>query len=179
MDEYIAAIKLFGFDFAPRGWALCNGQLLSIAQNTAVFALIGTYYGGNGQTTFGLPNLQGRVAIGKGSGPGLTARSIGEVSGTETITLSTNQMPAHNHPISANKNAGTTEVPTNSFLSASPKNGSGPSAVFLNTFAATSDTTLAVQTVGIIGGSQPFSIMQPYLALNYSFCLQGIFPSRN
>ena len=180
MDEYISVIKMFGCSFAPRSWALCNGALMSIAQNNALFALVGTTFGGNGTSTFGLPNLQGRTAIGMGTGPGLTPRVIGEASGTENVTILSSQMPQHNHFIGANTGAGTTGVPTNNYLSASPKNGSGPSAVSLNTFTTNApDVILAAQTVSLTGGNQPITIMQPYLAVNYSICLYGIFPSRN
>jgi len=180
MDEYISVIKMFGCNFAPRNWAFCSGQLISIAQNTALFSLLGTTFGGNGTTTFALPNLQGRSPMGMGNGGGLTPRILGEMSGTETITILSTQMPQHTHLITANSGAGTTGAPSNSYLSASPKNGSGPNAVSLNTFTSTApDVTLNPQTVSVAGGSQPISIMQPYLVVNYSICLYGIFPSRN
>jgi len=180
MDEYLSVIKMFGCNFAPRGWVLCYGQIMSIAQNTALFSLLGTTFGGNGQTTFALPNLQGRSPIGMGNGAGLTPRVLGETGGTESITILSTQMPQHTHFIAANTGAGTTGVPTNSYLSASPKNGSGPNAVSLNTYTTTApDTTLNPQTVSVAGGSQPISIVQPFLAVNYSICTAGIFPSRN
>ena len=180
MDEYMSVINMFACNFAPRNFMFCYGQIVSIAQNTALFSLLGTTFGGNGQNTFALPNLAGRSPIGTGNGPGLTPRVLGEMAGTETITILSSQMPQHTHLITANSGAGTTGAPSNSFLSASPKNGSGPNAVSLNTYTSTApDSTLNPQTVGIAGGSQPISIMQPYLAMNYCICVAGIFPSRN
>jgi microcystin-dependent protein len=180
MDEYMAVIKLFGFNWAPKNWMLCSGQIIGISQNSALFALLGTTYGGNGTSTFALPNIQGRTVVGQGTGAGIPNKIVGEMSGTESITILSTQMPQHTHLLAANTGAGTTGVPTNGILSASPKNGSGPSAVSLNTYTSNSpDTTLSPQTIGFAGGSQPISIMQPYIALNYSICLYGIFPSRN
>jgi len=180
MDEYLSVIKLFGCNFAPRGWILCQGQMMSIAQNTAVFSLLGTTFGGNGQTTFALPDLRGRSAIGQGQGPGLSSRTLGEVDGTETVTLNTTQMPAHTHLINATTAAGTTSVPTNALLAAGPKTGSGPNSTSLNTYASGSaNTALANSTVAQSGNNQPLPIMSPYLVLNYCICTQGIFPSRN
>lgn len=180
MEEYISAIKMFGLNFAIRGWAMCNGQIISIAQNTALFSLLGTTYGGNGQTTFALPNLQGRTPIHQGTGPGLTPRVLGEVAGTETVSILTSNLPAHIHPLMANTGAGTTGVPTNNYLSASPKNGSGPSAVSLNTYTTTApNTPMGPLSTGSIGSNIPISIMQPYLVVTFEICMEGIFPSRN
>jgi microcystin-dependent protein len=180
MDEYLSVIKLFGLNFAPRYWMFCSGQIMSIAQNTALFSLLGTTYGGNGQTTFALPDLRGRTAIGQGQTYGGSIFSLGEVSGTETVTLTSNQMPMHTHLIGATTAAGSTAVPTNAVLAAGPKTGSGPNATSLNTYSSgTANTTLATTTASLSGGNQPFSIMQPYLALTYCICVQGIFPSRN
>ncbi|MDQ3278661.1 MAG: tail fiber protein [Bacteroidota bacterium] len=178
MEGYIAQIILFAGNFAPRGWAFCQGQLLSIAQNTALFALLGTTYGGNGQTTFALPDLRGRVPVGPGQGPGLSIINLGQVGGTETTTLLTTNMPAHNHTVSvtprAVSDAGDTSDPTNAY----PANSGAldreykASGTFVNMGAATA-------TSGIAGGSQPFSIRNPYLGMNYIICMEGIFPSRN
>lgn len=171
---FIAEIVMFGGNFAPRGWAFCQGQLLSIAQNTALFSLLGTTYGGNGQTTFALPDLRGRVPMQQGSGPGLTPRVLGEQGGTETVTLLITQMPAHNHTavISTKANNGplSDNVPTNNYWA----EGS------YNSATNTSMNPAAVQaTIGISGGSQPHNNMQPFLALNFIIATQGIFPSRN
>jgi microcystin-dependent protein len=172
---------MFASNFAPRGWQLCNGQLLSIAQWTAVFALVGTTYGGNGQTTFGLPDFRGRVALGTGQGPGLPSVQLGEVSGSPTVTLLTANLPAHNHPLTGtvnlqinNDTAGLSDDATNKRFAAT-------GAIF--TAVATDLVPMAPAqsslAVGITGGSQPFSHMPPYLGMNYIFCVEGIFPSRN
>ncbi|MNK86984.1 Phage Tail Collar Domain protein [compost metagenome] len=180
MEEYISVIKMFGLNFPVRGWAMCNGQIMSIAQNTALFSLLGTTYGGNGQTTFALPNFQGRTPIHWGSGPGLSPYVLGQAAGTESVSILTSNLPAHTHTLTANTAAGTTGVPTNNYLSASPKNGSGPSAVSLNTYTTTApNTNLGLLSVGATGSNIPVSILQPYLAVSFEICLEGIFPSRN
>ena len=189
MEEYIAIIKLFAGNYAMRGWAYCNGQLLSISQNAATFSLVGTTYGGNGINTFALPDLRGRVAIGatNGSVPGLSQYQLGQISGVENITLQINQMPQHNHTgvlgQIADSSVGNSSLPTGNRLAISPKTGSGPNATTLNTYTngTSNPTSLAGQnvTIGLSGGGQPVSILQPYLALNYIFCLEGIYPSRN
>ena len=197
MEAYLGMIAAFGFNFAPRGWMLCYGQLLSISQNSALFALLGTTYGGNGQTTFALPNLQGRTAIGQGPGGGLSPYAMGQMSGSESITLQSANMPVHAHimPATAATQAGTAvaangdaSTPENNYLALSPKIGSGPNATQLKTYATTAATPVklgggaistASATTGQAGGSVPISIIQPYLAINYCIALTGIFPSRN
>ena len=181
-EPFIGEVKLFGFNFAPKGYATCQGQILSIAQNTALFSLLGTTYGGNGQTTFGLPDLQGRAPVGQGQGPGLPYYSMGQVGGTTTATLTVLNMPAHVHTVNAlrvqqkvsTNNAGETSPDGNyAATTAAAAYSDTPSA---NVFAA----PLAVSgTTDVAGGSQPFSILNPYLCMNYSIALQGIFPSRN
>src|SRR3954451_3573959 len=149
---------MFGGNFAPRGWALCNGQILSIAQNTALFSLLGTQFGGNGQTTFALPDLRGRVPIHQGQGPGLTPRTMGEQAGEENHTLINTEMPAHNHVVNANNEGSTTGRP----------GGAVPSVSGSNIYAATGDGTLMnAQMIGLSGGSQPHNNMQPYLCVNF------------
>jgi len=192
----LAAIVLFGGNFAPRSWAFCMGQILSIAQNTALFSLLGTTYGGNGQTTFALPDLRGRTPLGTGQGPGLPNIILGEMSGSPTHTLIITEMPAHNHTagatgltvsLSASTAAATSNTPGNTLVPAVlPTIGGGPSATTIKGYAAQDNsTTLASSnvsgtlTTNISGGSQPFSIMQPYLGINYIIGIQGIFPSRN
>jgi microcystin-dependent protein len=182
MEGYIAEIRLFAGNFAPRGWAFCNGQILSIAQNTALFALLGTTYGGNGQTTFALPDLRGRVAVGPGQGPGLPSINLGQMSGEPSHTLIITEMPAHNHATQVSVRAfdegfggsGNTNVPSNAYWS-SVQSGAP--------YSTTTNTTMnpaAVQTtIGVAGGSQPHNNMQPYLGVNYIICMEGIFPSRN
>jgi microcystin-dependent protein len=194
-EPFIALIVLFAGNFAPRGFSFCMGQILSIAQNTALFSLLGTTYGGNGQTTFALPDLRGRAPIGTGQGPGLPPVNLGEIGGTPTHTLIITEMPAHNHLAvpnltatpSASTAAGTTNIPGATLVpSVLPSIGAGPAAQKLNGYVAQDNTTTLAPgavtgtvTVGIAGGSQPFSIMQPYLGMNYLIALEGIFPSRN
>jgi microcystin-dependent protein len=169
-EPFIGQIQAFGFNFAPRGWATCDGQIISIAQNTALFSLLGTTYGGNGQTTFALPDLRGRVSLHQGSGPGLSSYVMGQSSGTENVTLISTQMPAHNHLVTANGTAGSKleDVPSGNFL--------GPAEAYSTT---TTGATLNPQSLGIAGGNQPHPNMQPYLTINWCIALQGIFPSRN
>ena len=168
---FIGEIRLFPYNFAPRGWAFCNGQILPIAQNTALFSLLGTTYGGNGQTTFALPDLRGRVANGSGQGPGLQNYSLGQVAGEESVTLLTTQLPAHTHPFTPPCN---TDDPS----AGSPKNNF-PATVGNPIYATTTNATMGAGTTGGSGGSQPHDNLQPYLTLNYCIALQGIFPSRN
>lgn len=179
MEGYIAEIRLFAGNFAPRGWAFCQGQILSIAQNTALFSLLGTTFGGNGTTTFALPDLRGRVPIGPGQGPGLPSYTLGQMAGEPTHTLIQTEMPAHNHTsqvqVNVSSNTGVTRDPIDNFLAAS---GSG------NIYDTASDGSRmnanATQvTIGIAGGSQPHNNMQPYNAINYIICMEGIYPSRN
>ncbi|HEX8735393.1 MAG TPA: tail fiber protein [Pyrinomonadaceae bacterium] len=172
MDEFIAIIKMFGGNFAPRGWALCNGQILSIAQNTALFSLLGTTFGGNGQTTFALPDLRGRVPIHPGQGPGLSPYVLGQASGTETVTLLVTQMPQHIHTFAApvSSNDANDSIPT----------GNVPATLPSNAYtSAVPDSAFKPGNTGIAGGSQPHENIQPYLCVNFIICLEGIFPSRN
>jgi microcystin-dependent protein len=169
-EPFLGEIRTFGFNFAPQGWAMCNGQVLSIAQNAALFSLLGTFYGGNGTTNFALPNLQSRVGIHQGQGPGLSSYVIGEVSGSESVTLTAGQMPAHSHSLIANAGTAGVSRPDGAVLA---RTGS-------NTYAAAPDgTAMNAGAIGQAGGSQPFSILQPFLCLNFCIALQGIFPSRN
>jgi microcystin-dependent protein len=177
MEGTIAEIRMFAGNFAPRTWMFCNGQILSIASNTAMFSLLGTTYGGNGQTTFGVPDFQGRVAVGTGTGPGLPNVQLGEKAGTPTTTLTAAQMPAHTHQVTGNINV---QAASDGMLVSDPAGKYvGPGA-----FYATGDpvnmapTAINLPTTAA-GNSQPFSIMQPYLGMNYIICQFGIFPSRN
>ena len=178
MEGYIAQIILFAGNFAPRSWMFCQGQILSIAQNTALFSLLGTTYGGNGQTTFALPDLRGRVPVGTGQGPGLPAVSLGEMAGSPTTTLLITNMPAHNHTVTVNPRgvteAGDVSDPTNAY----PAN-SGALDKEYKTSGTLVNMGQANAITGVAGGSQPFSTMQPYLGMNYIICLEGIYPSRN
>lgn len=179
MDPLLAEIRLFAGNFAPNGWAFCQGQLLSIAQNTALFSLLGTTYGGDGMVTFGLPDLRGRVPIGFGQGPGLPYYVLGEQSGEPNHTLLTTEMPAHNHAAQAQINAvsggGNVGSPANAYPAASTARDNIYSSATPN---STMSPQAAQVTLGISGGSQPHNNMQPYLGLNYIIALQGIYPSR-
>lgn len=177
MEGYIAEIRMFAGNFAPRNWALCQGQILSIAQNTALFSLLGTTYGGNGQTTFALPDLRGRVPVGTGQGPGLSDVQLGEVAGEPNHTLITSEIPAHNHAATAPAaSASTTATPSASVAPGPVTLGAGVSKSFGTTDLA---INLGAPTIGLAGGSQPHNNMQPYLGMNYIICMFGIFPSRN
>ena len=166
-DQFVGEVRLFSGNFAPNGWAFCNGQLLPISQNTALFSLLGTNYGGDGRSTFALPNLQGAFAMhaGSGAGPGLTPRSVGEAGGSETVALAAAQLPKHGHAMEAAPGATTSLAPTS--------NGSAlyraPDAVYLNT--APSDLAAS-------GGGAAHDNLPPYLAVAFIIALQGIFPPR-
>jgi|SRR5689334_18950417 microcystin-dependent protein len=167
---FLSEIRMFSFNFAPRGWAMCNGQILPIAQNTALFSLLGTTYGGNGQTTFALPNLQSRVPMHWGQGQGLSPRNLGEVGGEENHTLIVSEMPAHQHSLTANSGA-PSGGPANAVL-ATPTTSKPYRA------GPTQTTTLANGT-GLGGGSQPHMNLQPLLTVTFAIALVGIFPSRS
>jgi len=173
MEPFIGQIQAFGFNFAPRGWAQCNGQLLSIASHSALFSLIGTYYGGDGRTTFGLPDLRGRGPIHFGNGPGLPPVAIGQKGGTASNVMTVNQMPAHNHMLRG-ADEGNTDNPIGGYVA-----GDGT-----NAFSTTPGTDVDANAVIInglenTGGNQPQNNMQPYTGINYCIALVGIFPSRN
>lgn len=174
-DPFVAEIRMFAGNFAPHNWALCNGQIMAISQNTALFSLIGTYYGGNGTSTFALPDLRGRAAMHQGNGAGLTPRVLGEVAGENSVTLISQEMPVHNHSISgaviANSNPGETPASNALFTNSSPNQLYGA--------AVGSPVNLAPQSITIVGGSQPHNNTQPYLAVTFIICLFGVFPSRN
>lgn len=172
---FLAQISTYSFNFSPRGWALCNGQLLPINQNQALFSLLGTTYGGNGQTTFALPNLQGRAPMHAGTGFGMSPRNLGESSGVENQTLTTLEMPAHSHGsvVAAGMQASTANGNSNSPAGQIPAVTSRPA------YADSANGSLAAPIVANSGGSQPHTNLQPYLCVNFCIALQGIFPSRN
>jgi len=177
MEPYLGQIMIFGGNFAPRGWQFCNGQLLSIAQYSALFAILGTTYGGNGTTTFALPNLQSRVPLHWGTGPGLSTYVIGEAIGTESVTLSQGQMPAHTHLVKAVSATGDQSAPTNFYVASGTDAISGDA---LSNFSdANPDVTLNPNSLTPAGSSLPFPIMQPILAITFVIAIEGIFPSRN
>jgi microcystin-dependent protein len=173
-NPFLAEIRIFALNFAPRGWALCNGQLLSISANSALFALIGTYYGGNGTSNFGLPNLQGAVPMHQGNGPGLTPRVVGETGGSDTVTLLTTEMPQHTHAVQAdadNNNATASSASGAVFVNASPL------LTFSNS-ASPQTATMSSAMVTVAGESQPHNNLMPYLTMTFCIALQGIFPTR-
>lgn len=164
---------MFAGNFAPRGWALCDGQLLAINQNQALFSLLGTIYGGDGRTTFGLPELRGRLPMHAGSGPDLSPRMIGQKVGQETATVSVNQLPAHNHDVLVSNATGTQNAPAGAFLASSPN-------VRLFRPQASNAVTLAADTIGQSpGGSQSHTNVMPFQCVNFIIALAGIYPSRN
>ena len=170
-DPFIGEIRLFPYTFAPRGWALCNGQILSISQNTALFSLIGTMYGGDGRTTFALPDLRGRVAVSSGQGPGLSAYDVGEAGGLESVSLDESQMPAHNHEMKVHGGTSGSDKPNNRFLG---RVSDG------TTYAGTANgRALNPGAIRRTGGGQPHENRPPHLTLNYCIALQGIFPARD
>jgi microcystin-dependent protein len=173
MDPFVAEIRIFAGNFAPGGWAFCNGQLLPISQNTALFSLLGTYYGGNGQSTFGLPNLQGSAPIGEGQGPGLTPRSLGEIGGAPTVTLMGSQIPAHTHAPNAVTGGGNTTSPA-SAVWASQAGRTPPPA-----YASAANVQLGAGAIGPAGNGQPHNNMPPFLTLNFIIALQGVYPPRS
>lgn len=170
-EPFIAEIRIFAGNFAPRGWAFCNGQLLPVAQNTALFSLIGTTYGGDGRTTTALPNLQGRAPMHPGQGPGLTARRLGESGGSDGITLSEAQMPSHTHTAAVHGQPGDQADPAGRSLAAS-----GDGSVYAS---AQNLISMGASAVTAAGGGQPHNNMQPFLALNFIIALVGLYPSRS
>ena len=169
-DPFVAEIRIAGFNFAPNGWAFCNGALMPISQNTALFSLLGTTYGGDGKVTFALPNLQGQVPIGAGSGPGLTPRTLGEEGGSETVTLLTTEIPGHAHGLAATTASADRANP------ASPNALGQPADPVYSPAGANAMTHPT--TLGVVGGHQPHDNLQPYLAMTFIIALQGVFPPR-
>lgn len=170
-DPFVAEIRIFPFNFAPRGWAWCDGQLLPLSQNTALFSLLGTTYGGNGQSNFALPDLQGRAPMHPGQGPGLSLHDLGENGGSETVTLLESEIPSHSHTLRANTiDVGDTNVPNpNASLAQS---GGG------TLYQSSADTQLSPEALAPAGGDQPHNNMQPYLTFYFNIALQGVFPPR-
>ena len=180
MEGTMAVVTMVAYDFTPRNWGACDGQLLSIAQNTALFSLLGTTYGGNGIQTFGLPDLRGRVATGCGQGAGLSNYTLGEIGGTENTTLNVNNLPphAHNGPINITPVGGLAQ-------DSSDPGGYNPGSI-PNGYASASTAGVSMVTpsytgsaIGVTGSSQPMSLLTPYLTVNFVICMYGIFPSRN
>lgn len=203
MEPFMGMIAMFGFSFQPKGWMLCAGQQLPVSQYAALFSLLSTNFGGDGRTTFNLPDLRGRAAIGQGNGPGLTSRLIGQMSGAEVNYLDTLQLPAHSHPASATSVSTSTSTSTSTMyaegVSSDQQNprgnmlASGQSIYAaenaqnnraMSSQAVTTDTTTATTTnttvqIGQTGGNQPVNNMPPFLVVNYSIAIEGLYPSRN
>jgi microcystin-dependent protein len=183
-DYYLGEIIMFAGNYAPDNWAQCNGQMLSISANTALYALIGTQYGGDGVSTFALPNLQVRVPIGQGQGPALTNRVVGQQLGSSQATLATVNMPAHSHSINVSGANGTSPSPAGSMIGLAQAPGLTPAQYFLQFMSptasgATPPVALAANTIAPAGSSAPFSIMAPWVGITYLICTAGIFPTRS
>lgn len=171
-DPFVAEIRIVGFNFAPTGWALCDGQIMPISQNTALFSLLGTTYGGDGKSTFALPNLQGTFPMGPGQGPGLSLRDLGETGGASTVALLETEIPVHTHTLSPGATGGTATVdPSNALLGASPT----------RPYAAGSTPSVSGAAMGtaLVGSGLPHNNMPPYLTLNFVIALRGVFPARS
>jgi microcystin-dependent protein len=182
-QPFLSQIEAFAFNFPPKGWAFCNGQILPINQNQALFSLLGTTYGGNGQTTFALPNLQGRVPIHFGQGLSGQNFVLGQLAGAEAHALTINEMPQHLHPLNVDSTAGAVNKPTTStVLGLSSGTSSTGQALAINAYSSSTNSpsnTLDSRAISSTGGSQPHENRQPYLTLTYCIALVGIFPSRN
>lgn len=181
-DAYLGDIKMFAGNFAPRGWMFCQGQTLNITQNTALYAVIGTTYGGNGQTTFCLPNLSGRVPVGMGNGTNLTPRTIASTGGAETVTLNVNQIPSHAHALTATTATATTNTPSATIVPATaqlPASGA-TGAKNVNVYAPSSgNPVVTYSTTSIAGGNLSHENMMPFITINYIICVEGLFPTRD
>ena len=171
-DPFVAEIRIFPFNFAPKGWAFCDGQLLPLSQNTALFSILGTTYGGDGKSTFALPNLQARAPMHPGQGQGLSPHGLGETGGSETVTLSESEIPAHSHAVTAQSNAASTRTPAGNVL-ARPARGM-PYAPSSGNLVA-----MASQALATTGGQAPHNNMMPYLTFYFCIALQGVFPPRS
>lgn len=172
----LGCVFIFAGNFAPKGYLLCQGQLLSISQNTALFSILGTTYGGNGTSTFALPDLRGRAPIGAGTGPGLSPVVEGEIAGTASVNILTANLPSHNHSLNASTSAATQASPANNLLASVQDSQGGQSVAYL---PAPGNTVMAPTAIGMAGNNVPLSIQNPYLGINYIIATQGIFPSRD
>jgi microcystin-dependent protein len=183
-DQFLAEIRIFPFNFPPTGWAFCEGQIMPISQNTALFALLGTTYGGDGKSTFALPNMQDNAPMQPGQGQGLSLRDLGEMSGVESITLLQSEIPIHTHILSASNAEPTTDTPSPAELTARGFWDSGSESGQLAFYTPTNSNpapvrvNMAPQALSLAGGGLPHNNMQPYLTLNFCIALQGIFPQR-
>ena len=178
-DPFVAEIRIFPFNFAPKGWAFCDGQILPLSQNTALFSLLGTTYGGDGKSTFALPNMQGNVPMFYGQGPGLSLYDLGEEGGSQTVTLLDSEMPAHAHPLNATTAAGTGNDPNGTMFADGDWSFQGASGKVQYYTVAAPTVTMNTQAVGFTGSSFPHNNLMPYLTLNFCIALQGVFPPRS
>jgi microcystin-dependent protein len=170
MDPFVAEIRIFPFNFAPKGWAFCNGQILPLSQNTALFSLLGTTYGGDGKSNFALPNMQGNAPMHPGQGPGLSLHDLGEVGGSQTVSLLESEIPSHSHNVQVSAQDATTRI----VVGQHPATGIG-----VGLYGPTpANTTLSPNALSPAGGDQPHNNMQPYLTLNFCIALQGVYPPR-
>ena len=170
-DPFVAEVRIFPFNFAPTGWALCNGQILPLSQNTALFSLLGTTYGGDGKSNFALPNIQGRAVMQPGQGPGLSLHDLGEEGGEQAVTLLETEIPSHRHTFN------TSVRPDDSLDAGGLAPGTGNNMYVAAAGATT--TNASPQALAAVGGTQPHNNMQPYLTLNFNIALQGVYPARN
>jgi microcystin-dependent protein len=174
-EPYLGTIAMFAGNFAPRGWAFCAGQILSIAQNTALFSILGTTFGGDGVQTFALPDLRGRTPVGTGQGPGLTNINLGDRGGAETVTLTVANMPAHNHLVNCDNTGNSSTAPSGLF-----RGLANDRTTALNLYSSNpGNATMNASMIGMSGNGQPFNVRDPFLGINFIIALQGIFPSRN
>jgi microcystin-dependent protein len=175
-EQFVGEIALFGFNFPPKGWAFCQGQLLAISQNTALFSLLGTQYGGDGKSTFALPNLQGNIPNHQGQGPGLSSYVMGQTGGEAAVTLQASQIAAHTHTLPVSSVVAKVNTPTNATVVGAVAGGRGGGAG--TAYGTTTLANMAAQPGNTAGGNQPHNNMAPYVTLNYCIALTGIFPSR-
>jgi len=177
-EPFIAEVRMWGCNFAPRGWAFCDGQLLPIASNTALFSLIGTIYGGDGRTTMALPNLTGKSPMQQGRGPGLSSRRIGQVGGSDQVALTEAQLPIHDHIVRGVAEGGSSATPTNELYMGQDQSSRSENISYLSTETVT-NTAFAAEAVGQAGASQAHENQQPFLGVNFCIALQGLYPSRS
>jgi microcystin-dependent protein len=177
-NPFVAEIRIFGFSFAPRGWAMCNGQLLPISQNTALFSLLGTTYGGDGKATFALPNLEGSAPVHPGQGPGLSLYDLGQTGGSTTVTLQTSELPAHSHVVNADIGKANSGSPSGNVYKEGQTTNSPPEAIASYNDNLAPLVALNPQTIGFSGNSFPHNNMMPTLTLNFCIAMQGVFPPR-
>jgi microcystin-dependent protein len=174
-DQYLGEIRMVGFNFAPVGWATCSGQLMSISQNTALFSLLGTYYGGDGKSNFALPNFQAAAPIAAGNGAGLTPRTLGETGGEYNVSLLTSQLASHNHPVNCISGQGSSNSPANAVWASAKGDRDAPKLYAV----AGTNVNMNPAAIGLTGGNQPHNNLPPYLSVLFVIALQGIYPSRN